>query len=55
MKYKLKNQMNIKEKREIIVSLKDLEYMNNELKKDNRINGFVFGFEKIKILDGGIN
>ena len=45
MRYKLKEDIGMRE-REIIISLEDLKYMNEKIKQDKRINGFIFGFEK---------
>jgi len=47
MRYKIKKDMYMKEK-EIIITLEDLKYMNDRLKKDKGISGFVFGFEKVE-------
>jgi len=47
MRYKLKTDLGMKEN-EIIITLKDLKYMNDRLKRDNKINGFIFGFEKVE-------
>ena len=46
-RYKLKKKLYLKEK-EIMITLKDLEDMNKEVKKNNKIRGFIFGFEEIK-------
>ena len=47
MRYKLKkDNIKLKEK-DILITLEDLKYMNEAIKKDNNINGFIFGFEKL--------
>ncbi len=46
MRYKLKHKFSMREK-EILITIEDLKYMNECVKKGNCLNGFIFGFEKV--------
>ena len=46
-KYKLKHYSRLREN-QIFISLDDLRDMNNAVKKDNKVNGFFYGFEEIE-------
>ena len=47
-KYKLKHYSRLREN-QIFISLDDLRDMNNAIKEDDRVSGFYYGFEEIKL------
>ena len=47
-KYKLKHYSKLREN-QIKISLDDLRDMNDAVMKDKEINGFLYGFEEIKL------